>query len=130
MSWKTLIAAVAVAVGFSTLAPAEFAAADTQIASDGFGRTVANGLGTADAGGAWTIGGTASSFSVGSGVAALKVAAGKTLSAYLNGASTRDTDVTTTVRFSKLPVSGSLYASVVARRTGTHDSSSTAVVAT
>src|SRR3954466_14912185 len=91
MSWKTLSAAVVVALGFATLAPTQFAAADTRVASDGFGRTVANGLGTADAGGPWTIGGTAASFSVGSGVASLRLAAGKTLSGYLTSPPTRHT---------------------------------------
>ena len=99
------------------------------VASDGFSRTVANGLGNADAGGAWTLAGTASSFSVGSGVASLRLASGKTLAAYLNGTPTRDTDLTTTVRFGALPVGGSLYASLVGRRVGTHDYSATAVVA-
>jgi PKD repeat protein len=129
MSWKSLVAAVAVAFGLAALAPTQFAAADTGIGSDGFARTVANGLGTADSGGAWTLGGTASNFSVGSGVASLRLAAGKTLSAYLTGTPTQDTDVTTTVRFGALPAGGSLYASVVGRRVGTHDYSATAVVA-
>jgi PKD repeat protein len=128
MSWKSPVATVALALGLAILAPAPFAAADTVVGSDAFGRTVTSGLGTADTGGAWALTGTASNFSVGSGVASLKVAAGKTLSGLLNSTPTRDTDVTTTVRFSKLPVSGSLYASVVARRSGTHDYSATAVV--
>src|ERR1700712_2231722 len=108
MSWKSLVFAVALAGGLAAVAPGPIATADTVVGSDGFGRTVTNGLGTADAGGAWTLAGTASSFSVGSGVASLRLGAGKTLAAYLNGTPTRDTDITTTVRFGALPVGGSL----------------------
>jgi PKD repeat protein len=129
MSWKSLVLAVALVGGFAAVAPGPIASADAVVGSDGFGRTVANGLGTADTGGAWTLTGTASSFSVGSGAASLRLGAGKTLAAYLTGTPTRDTDVTTTVRFGALPVGGSLYASLVGRRTGTHDYSATAIVA-
>lgn len=43
-------------------------------ATDAFGRTVANGWGSADSGEAWTTTNTASRFSVGSGVAAISMA--------------------------------------------------------
>lgn len=124
---RILSAAVALAAIVS-LCPGRSASADTVIGADGFGRTVATGLGTADAGGAWALGGTSSSFSVGSGVAAMSLTRGKTLSGYLTATPTQDTDVTTTVRFGALPVGGPVYAGVVGRRVGTHDYSSYAVV--
>jgi PKD repeat protein len=128
MSVKARVAVTALVLGIAALAPMTSAVADSVVASDGFGRTVANGLGTADAGGAWSLTGTASNFSVGSGVASLRVTRGKTLSALLPTTSTRDTDVTTTVRVSALPVGGSVYAGLFGRRAGTHSYSVNAVV--
>ena len=62
MSWKSVLAPTVLAIGLAVLAPTSPAAADTQVAQDGFGRTVSNGLGTADTGGAWALTGTASNF--------------------------------------------------------------------
>lgn len=123
-----ILVVVAALAALSAAVPARPAAADTPVGLDGFGRTVANGLGSADTGGAWTLAGTASSFSVGSGVASLTLQPGRTLSAYLTATPTQDTDVTTSVRFSAPAVGGPVYPGVVGRRVGTHDYSTTAVV--
>jgi PKD repeat protein len=64
------------------------------IAADSFARTVSNGWGSADTGGAWTVGGTASStFSVSPGTGGMQVPApGAQPTAYLNGVSAGDSD--------------------------------------
>ena len=51
------------------------APAPQALAADTFGRTITNGLGVADVGGAWTIAGTASNFAVADGRASMNVAA-------------------------------------------------------
>jgi PKD repeat protein len=127
-TWARTLGVALVLASLTGFGPARSASADTVIGADGFGRTVTGGLGTADAGGAWSLGGTSSSFSVGSGVAALGVTRGKTLSGYFTAGPAQDTDVTTTVRFGALPVGGPVYAGVVGRRVGTHDYASYAVV--
>lgn len=93
----------------------------TVLAQDAFGRTVSNGLGTSDTGGAWTIPAAATSFSVGSGVAAVSNKAGSTLSGYLNDVSSTASDVTTTIALPTLPIGGSAYAGVVGRRAAGDD---------
>lgn len=94
--------------------------APTQIAADDFNRTVNNGWGTADTGGAWTVS-TASSFAVASGNANLTTAAGNTRTAFLNGVSARDVDITTSLSYDKAATGGGVYSGVVARRIGTSD---------
>ena len=54
-----------------------------QYAADTFERTVANGFGTADNGGAWTLSGAASSFAVNNGVGKITGAVNGNRSAYL-----------------------------------------------
>jgi hypothetical protein len=85
--------------------------------SDSFARTVANGLGTADVGGPWTTGGTASNFAVSPGAAALTLRPpGTTLSAYLGSTLRTDTDLRLTLAADKVADGGGLYLSVVGRR--------------
>jgi len=100
----------------------------THLAADGFGRTVAAGLGTADIGGAWTVAGGASSFAVGSGTAGFSTAKGITLSGYLNSVSSSSSDVTTTIVVPALPAGGTLYSGVVTRRVGSDDYSARVTV--
>ncbi|BDZ45936.1 PKD domain-containing protein [Naasia aerilata] len=92
----------------------------TDLAKDGFGRTVTGGLGSAETGGAWTTSGTASNYSV-DGAAKIVVDAGATRTAYLGTVSSPSTEVTTTVGLSGIPTAGSAYASVLGRRIGTED---------
>jgi PKD repeat protein len=87
-------------------------------ASDEFGRTVAAGWSTADQGGAWTLGGSTSNFSVGGGTGFIKLAAaGAGPWAALNGVSQSDVDTTVDVALDKTPVGGPVYLSLAERRT-------------
>ncbi len=66
-----------------------------QYASDTFTRTVANGLGTADFGGPWTLAGTASGFSVAGGVGRMTGAVAANRAGYLAGVRQTEIDMTT-----------------------------------
>ncbi|MEO5877378.1 MAG: PKD domain-containing protein, partial [Streptosporangiaceae bacterium] len=87
------------------------------LATDAFGRTAVNGLGTADTGGAWTSSGTAANLSVSGGKAR---AALPTLSAgpggYLNTVSTDDAEVTTSVAADKAGTGNGAYFWLAGRR--------------
>jgi PKD repeat protein len=92
-------------------------AATAPFAQDAFNRTVSNGLGNADTGGPWTVTGSTSNYSVGSGTGRLRMAtAGSSNYAYLGSVSSSATDLYLEVASDK-PASGSgLYYSVVGRR--------------
>ena len=85
------------------------------LARDTFARTVANGWGSADVGGAWGKTGTASSFSVGGGSGAMTLAAGKQVTATLGGVSSTGTDLTFQLSADKL--TAGYYVTVTGRRT-------------
>ena len=86
------------------------------LARDAFGRTLASGLGTADVGGAWTLAGAASAFSVNGGWGNFTIPSpGRGLAAGLGSVSSTDTDVQVQVKFSKAPTGGGYIASVVGR---------------
>jgi PKD repeat protein len=90
----------------------------TAFASDEFGRTVAAGWGTADQGGAWTLGGSTSNFAVGGGVGTIKLStAGAGPWAALNGVSQADVDTTVDVKLDKAATGGGTYFSLADRRT-------------
>jgi PKD repeat protein len=94
------------------------------IASDAFGRTVTNGLGTADVGGAWTVGGSANNFAVNGGQARVTLpstGAGRT--ANLAGATSSDTDIRMDVSLDKVPTGSGAMAMVssIARSTSGAD---------
>ncbi|MEP7377975.1 MAG: PKD domain-containing protein [Chloroflexota bacterium] len=77
------------------------------IANDSFTRTVSNGWGSATLGGAYTLDGTATNFSVGAGVGNIVLPSGGTTRATrLNNASARDVKVLFRVRANKLPSTG------------------------
>jgi PKD repeat protein len=95
---------------------------------DTFSRTVTNGLGTAETGGAWTLSSsTTSNYAVNGGTAKITTPAGSGRSAYLTGASSSDTDIRATLSFTR-PAGGSAYVGVFARRIGTSDYLTRAVV--
>ncbi|THG30797.1 beta strand repeat-containing protein [Naasia lichenicola] len=100
----------------------------TTYATDTFGRTVTGGLGTAEVGGAWTLGSSATNYAVNGSTARITVPAGSTRLAYLAGVSSTDTDMQATASVTR-PTSGSVYAGVIARRVGTADYRARAVVA-
>ncbi len=90
-------------------------------ATDAFERTVTNGLGTADLGGAWTLAGATSNFAVSGGQGRLRMSgSGQGVSAFLAGTST-DTEIRALVGADKVGTGGGIYSSVVARRVGTAD---------
>jgi rhamnogalacturonyl hydrolase YesR len=107
--------ALAVAPAVSELQAAS--GAPTQYAADAFGRTVANGWGTADVGGAWALMGSASAFSVSSGTGRMVMpSAGSSFAAYLGGVSSSDTQVQVGVGLDKAQTGGGTYVSVIGRR--------------
>jgi PKD repeat protein len=93
------------------------------IASDAFNRSVVNGFGTADLGGAWTPATTATSFAVSGGSAKVTLkSAGSGPQIYLNGVSSSTTDTRVSVTTDK-PGTGTngIDLSLVGRRVGTAD---------
>lgn len=89
----------------------------TVLASDDFGRTLASGWGSADAGGAWTSASSASLFAVsgGSGSIIMKTA-GSGPSIALNSVSSDDVDLQLTLALDKAPTGGGTYLSLAGRR--------------
>ncbi len=90
------------------------------IASDAFGRTVSNGWGSADEGGAWSLGGATSSYSVAGGVGRMVMAAsGSGPTAVLSAVQALNANVVVDTTFDKAPTGGGYIAAVGARRVGT-----------
>lgn len=78
------------------------------VARDAFGRTSSNRWGTSDSGDAYSLVGTASKFSVGSGVGKQAVSHGDVITAYLPGVSFRNVDLSCTVSLPISTVTGDL----------------------
>jgi len=86
------------------------------VAADRFERSVANAFGTADVGGAWTVAGAASNFSVTGGAGRMRVpTAGATLAASL-GLSATSTDSYVSVALDKPQTGGGTFVSLIGRR--------------
>ena len=86
------------------------------IVVDDFNRSVDDGLGSADTGGAWTVTGSASKFSVDGSAGKLELTtAGSSTNAYLRSVSATDVDLSVDVALDKQPVSSSVYTSVLVR---------------
>lgn len=91
-------------------------------ASDSFDRTVDNGLGTADVGGAWSTSGSSSDFSVAQQAAAVRLGAARSQrSCWLGSVSSTDTDLRLTLSLDKVPNGSGAYLDVVGRRVGTNN---------
>ncbi len=84
--------------------------------SDTFTRTVSNGLGTAELGGAWTVGGGATNFSVASGVGRLSATAGGSRTASLDSVQQSSSEITTSLSYDKTQTGGGTYVGVIGRR--------------
>ncbi len=84
-------------------------------AADSFTRTVANGLGTADNGGPWTIAGTASSFGVNNGAGRIAGAVAANRAAYL-AVQRADVDIRNELSLNLPSTGGGAYVSVIGRR--------------
>lgn len=97
-------------------------AANSAFAVDTFERTVSDGLGTADIGGAWTVTGAASDYAVAQGVGTLTAAVpSATVNSYLTGVSSVNTEVTVALTLPQAPTGSGTYVSVIARRVGNDD---------
>jgi hypothetical protein len=93
----------------------------TDFVADAFGRTVVNGWGNADTGGAWSTAGTAANFAVNGGSGALTVpAAGHTRSTWLGATTRTSTDLRVTLSLDKRPTGNGAYLDVVGRRVATN----------
>ena len=110
--------AMAIAPAISAISATQPAAgAPTQYAADAFGRTVTNGWGTADLGGAWSLTGAASAFAVSAGTGRMVIpTAGSSFAAYLGGVSSSDTQAQVGVSLNKVQTGGGTYVSVIGRR--------------
>jgi PKD repeat protein len=86
------------------------------LAADTFERTVVNGLGTADIGGAWTYTGTTTAFAVNTGTGAITGTPGANRAGYLADVTTTDIDLVTDVSLNTAPTGGGIYLSVIGRR--------------
>ena len=91
------------------------------VAADAFGRTTSNGWGTADTGGPWSVTGTTSRFSVGSGAGTVNVeAAAVGPTAYLNSVSQANVNAVVDASVSQSSGGGS-YVELIGRHAGTSD---------
>jgi large repetitive protein len=88
----------------------------TTLARDAFGRTVTDGWGSADIGGAWTLSGGATNFLVASGVAKQRAALGANVISYLPGVSSTGTDSQVDVSLDQASTGGGIYVSLIGRR--------------
>ena len=92
------------------------------LATDTFSRAVTGGWGTADVGGAWTLAGSASRFSVADGTGRMTIpSAGGGAAAYLSTVSSTQSDVRALVSLDKMPNAGAVFVSLAGRRVGTDD---------
>jgi large repetitive protein len=85
-------------------------------ASDAFSRTSTNGFGTAPTGGAWSIAGTTSSFSVDGSAGRISLGAGVGPGAYLAAVSTSDADTRVTFSTAQPMTGNGATLSLVGRR--------------
>jgi hypothetical protein len=100
--------------------PPTAAATTTTYASDTFTRSVTSGFGTADTGGAWSLTGTASDFSVVNGAGRIRLpAAGAGRTAVLSSVSARDVDLRVDTSYDKAMTGGGAWVALLARRTPT-----------
>ncbi|MFS4507561.1 PKD domain-containing protein, partial [Clavibacter sp. Sh2141] len=89
------------------------------LARDAFGRTTANGWGTAETGGAWRITGNSSILRVQDGRAQVVSPAGETRTASLDAVSTTASDAQVTFLLDRVPTGGGAYVRINSRQVGT-----------
>jgi PKD repeat protein len=90
----------------------------TELARDDFERSITGGWGSAVAGGAWTIGGTATPLRVAEGTGQVNLPAGSTRTMTLGSVSSSSADVTVKFSLDTLPTGGGTYATIVGRQSG------------
>jgi hypothetical protein len=106
----------------ATSKPIAVTAPAAALAVDAFGRTVANGFGSAETGGVWTTSGTASNFAVSGGSGTIRMgSAGAGPSAFLNSVSSNATDLRLSVTTDKVATGNGVYLWAVGRHTGAGD---------
>lgn len=107
----------------STTRDVTVAPASSLFVTDRFGRTVANGWGTSDVGGPWTIiTGAASNFAVNGTVGRITTTAGSMRGIHLGNIRETATEVRGVVNLDKAAAGGSAYTTVIGRRVnGTND---------
>ncbi|MBG0738333.1 PKD domain-containing protein [Paeniglutamicibacter antarcticus] len=88
------------------------------LAQDTFGRTVANGFGTAEKGGAWSLNGSASLFAVADGSGTITPNRGAGPSAYLDSVAAVGTDSRVSVSLDKIPAGSGAYVWLAGRSVG------------
>lgn len=110
-------ASIGYCVGAFALAALEVARLRGPVATDLFARTTTGGLGSADAGGPWTLTGPAGDFSVDGASGWIRTPAGRTRTATLPSVVSDDTDVRATVDVTR-PTRQSLYVALCARQVG------------
>ncbi|MBE7162168.1 MAG: PKD domain-containing protein [Williamsia herbipolensis] len=91
------------------------APAGAPLASDAFARTTVNGWGTADAGGAWTVNGTAANWRTDGTSGLVAIGAGVTRTAALGSVSSSSTDSTVSFTTDLAPTGGGTFVSVIGR---------------
>jgi PKD repeat protein len=94
------------------------APASNVIAQDSFGRTVAQGWGTADVGGAWRVTGGTSIVKVQDGAGQVVSPKGETRTMSLDAVSATSSDVSATFSLDSVPTGGGSYTRVVSRQVG------------
>ena len=117
MSVAVVVAMIVAVVGAGAVGAPSALAAPAVFAGDSFTRVVANGWGTADTGGAWTIQGTASSFAVNGAAGTITLpATNAAQSARLTGATAPDTDATVRFGVDKPGTGNGEYVALIPRR--------------
>ncbi len=112
----TLAPAQAIVATASTATSTATAAALTPFATDTFNRTATGGWASSTVGGAWTVFGSTSMYSVASGAGKQKVVSGQTAASYLGSVASSDTDLRVDVALSRAAGKGAgVMASVLAR---------------
>ena len=111
-----VVASVLAATSMITTAPR--ATAVTIYASDSFNRTASSGWGTADAGGTWTVAGTAANWSVSPGAGSIAAGAGGTERAYLGGVAVEDVELSAKVVLPRSSQNNNALAYLLGRDSG------------
>jgi parallel beta-helix repeat protein len=91
------------------------APASGKFASDSFARTVTNGFGSADIGGAWSLYGPASNFSVSSGTGRIQGVVAESTAASLDEIDLAEVDLTADLELDRAPSGGGAYVSLIGR---------------
>lgn len=91
------------------------------LAADAFGRTVASGWGTADSGGAWSVAGSLSYYSVSGGDGRMNMVAGRGPSAYLGSVFSSASDTTVTLSLDRIGNGGGTFMGIIGRKVGTSE---------